>query len=157
MRSASNRFTGSPTPLAVDVPVLRMNKNLIKDLYRYIWTISARDQVLLSIMMDDSYQLFRDWYGVSLDARPSEIISQHFWFGIIRDPLAIQLRDHLPVDRLMWGSDFPHSVTSYPDTREWIERIFAGAPSALRRKILLETPCEFFDLDPTAELTPTPA
>lgn len=27
-----------------------MNKNLIKDLYRYIWSISARDQVLLSIM-----------------------------------------------------------------------------------------------------------
>jgi hypothetical protein len=39
----------------------------------------------------------------------------------------------------------------------WIERIFAGAPDSLRRRILLETPCEFFGLDPVAELTPTPA
>jgi predicted TIM-barrel fold metal-dependent hydrolase len=108
-------------------------------------------------MMDDSYQLFRSWYGVDLPARPSEIIREHFWFGIIRDPLAIQLRDHLPVDRLMWGSDFPHSVTSYPNTKDWIERIFAGAPDDLRRRILLETPCAYFGLDPTAELTPTPA
>jgi predicted TIM-barrel fold metal-dependent hydrolase len=108
-------------------------------------------------MMDDSYQLFREWYGVTLPALPSEIIREHFWFGIIRDPLAIELRDHLPVDRLMWGSDLPHSVTSYPDTRAWIERIFASAPPALRRQILVDTPCAFFGLDPSAEPTPTPS
>jgi predicted TIM-barrel fold metal-dependent hydrolase len=108
-------------------------------------------------MMDDSYELFREWYGVDLPELPSETIRRHVWFGIIRDPLAIRLRDHLPVERLMWGSDFPHSVTSYPRTREWIERIFEGAPAALRRQILVDTPCAYFGLDPGAELTPTPA
>ena len=27
-----------------------MKKSVVKDLYRYIWKVSARDQVLLSIM-----------------------------------------------------------------------------------------------------------
>jgi predicted TIM-barrel fold metal-dependent hydrolase len=78
-------------------------------------------------------------------------------FGIVRDPLALQMRDLLPVEDLMWGSDFPHSVTSYPRTREWLEIIFSDAPAELRRKILVDNPVEFFTLDATATLTETPA
>jgi predicted TIM-barrel fold metal-dependent hydrolase len=78
-------------------------------------------------------------------------------FGIVRDPLALQMRDFLPAEDLMWGSDFPHSVTSYPRTREWLEIIFGDAPAELRRKILVDNPVEFFTLDATATLTETPA
>jgi uncharacterized protein len=108
-------------------------------------------------MMDDSYELFRDWYGVHLEMKPSEYARTHMRFGIVRDPLALQLRDFLPAEDLMWGSDFPHSVTSYPRTREWLETIFGDAPAELRRKILVDNPVEFFALDATATLTDTPA
>jgi predicted TIM-barrel fold metal-dependent hydrolase len=67
------------------------------------------------------------------------------------------MRDLLPADRLMWGSDFPHSVTSFPQSREWLGTIFADVPAALRRRILVENPCRFFGLDPERDLTPTPA
>jgi predicted TIM-barrel fold metal-dependent hydrolase len=108
-------------------------------------------------MMDDSYTLFREWYGVDLPKLPSEYVREHFWFGIVRDPMALKMRDLLPVDNLMFGSDFPHSVTSYPETKRWLDIIFDGVPDGVRRKILVENPCQFFGLDPTAELTPTPA
>jgi predicted TIM-barrel fold metal-dependent hydrolase len=61
-------------------------------------------------MLDDSYQIFRDWYGAQLKMLPSEYAREHLRFGIVRDPIAIQSRNLLPVDDLMWGSDFPHSV-----------------------------------------------
>jgi predicted TIM-barrel fold metal-dependent hydrolase len=67
------------------------------------------------------------------------------------------MRDFLPAEDLMWGSDFPHSVTSYPRTREWLDIIFEGAPDELRRRVLLDNPIEFFGLDATATLTETPA
>ena len=108
-------------------------------------------------MMDDSYQLFREWYGVELDMKPSELAYRHFRFGIVRDPLALKMRDVLPAQDLMWGSDFPHSVTSYPRTREWLDIIFDGVPSELRQRILHDNPVEFFGLDPAAPLTETPA
>lgn len=108
-------------------------------------------------VMDDSYALFRDWYGASFPFKPSEYAEKHFFFGIVRDPLAIQLRDHLPVRNLMFGSDFPHSVTSYPETSMWLDRIFDGAPDELREHVLLRNPCSYFGLDPEADLTPTPA
>ena len=42
----------------------------------------------------------------------------------------------------MWGSDFPHSVDR-SRTRKWIEIIFDGVPSQLRRQILAENPAAF--------------
>jgi predicted TIM-barrel fold metal-dependent hydrolase len=75
-------------------------------------------------MMEDSYQIFKDACGVRLKRLPSEYIRDHFYFGFVRDPLAIRLRDHLPVENLMWGSDFPHSVGSFPDSRKWLDIIF---------------------------------
>jgi predicted TIM-barrel fold metal-dependent hydrolase len=107
-------------------------------------------------MMDDSYRLFREWYGVDLAMRPSEYVARHFYFGMVRDPLALRMRDLLPADRLMWGSDFPHSVTSFPRSREWLRAIFDDVPDPLRRRILVENPCRFFGLDLEREITPTP-
>ena len=106
--------------------------------------------------MDDNYRMFGDWFGKPLRMPPSEYIRQHFTFSFIRDPMALKLRDHLPVENLMWGTDHPHSVTSFPHTREFLDEAFAGVPEALKRRILLENPAEHFGLDLEAPITPTP-
>ncbi|HMD45777.1 MAG TPA: amidohydrolase family protein [Acidimicrobiales bacterium] len=111
----------------------------------------------LLYMIDDSYGIFRHWYGVDLAMAPSEYVWRHFSFGIVRDPLALKMRDLLDMDHIMFGTDFPHSVSSYPTTRRWLDEIFAGCPPEVRRQVLVENPCRFFGLDPAAELTPTPA
>src|SRR6202011_4825639 len=93
------------------------------------------------------YKMFHEAYGKNLPLLPSEYIKKHFLFSFIREPLAIQMRDFLPVENLMWGTDFPHSVGSVPHSQKWLEIIFQGAPDSLRRKILLENPSEYFGLD----------
>jgi predicted TIM-barrel fold metal-dependent hydrolase len=107
-------------------------------------------------MIDDSYSIFRHWYGADLALAPSEYAWRHFSFGIVRDPLALRMRDLLRLDHLMWGSDFPHSVSSYPESRRWLDDIFAGCTPEERRQVLVENPARFFGLDPSKELTPTP-
>lgn len=107
-------------------------------------------------MIDDSYSIFRHWYGVDLAMKPSEYAWRHFSFGIVRDPLAMRMHQLLHLDRIMWGSDFPHSVSSYPESRRWLDDIFTGTPEGTRQRVLVENPCRFFCLDPEAELTPTP-
>ena len=110
----------------------------------------------LVYMLDDSYSIFRHWYGVDLERRPSEYIWRHFFFGIVRDPLALRMRDLLDVDHLMWGSDFPHSVSSFPESARWLDEIFDGCSEEVRHQVLVDTPCNFFGLDRDATLTPTP-
>ncbi len=127
------------------------------DLRIYFAETNASWMPGLLYMLDDSYSIFKHWYGVELAMRPSEYVWRHFSFGIVRDPLALRMRDLLDIDHIMWGSDFPHSVSSFPESARWLDEIFEGCPAAIRRKVLVDTPCAFFGLDPAAELTPTPA
>jgi predicted TIM-barrel fold metal-dependent hydrolase len=68
----------------------------------------------------------------------------------------MQLRHYIGVDLLMWGTDFPHSVGTFPDTQYILEELFEGVPEDERRKVLVDNVCDFFGLDPNKELTPTP-
>jgi predicted TIM-barrel fold metal-dependent hydrolase len=108
--------------------------------------------------LDDNYDLFHDWFGVHLDRRPSEIVLQHCHFGIIRDPVALQMGPSLiPFDNIMWGTDFPHSVGSFPDSRQWLDDAFSVVDEKLKRQVLLENPARYFGLDLDADITETPA
>lgn len=108
-------------------------------------------------VLDDNYTIFRDAFGLTLKRKPSEYVTDHCWFGIVRDPLAIALHEHLPIDRIMFGSDFPHSVGSYPDSKRFLEKAFAKVDPRIRRKVLLDVPAEFFGLDLSRDITPTPS
>ena len=39
------------------------------------------------------------------------------------------------VDQLMWGSDYPHTETTFPRSRQILERILERVPEEERRKI----------------------
>ena len=45
----------------------------------------------------------------------------------------VEMRHAIGVDSIMWGSDFPHAVTSFPKSRHWLEIIFQDVPASLRR------------------------
>jgi predicted TIM-barrel fold metal-dependent hydrolase len=107
-------------------------------------------------VLDDNYALFRDWYGAKLRMKPSEYVARHFYFGIVRDPVFVRVLDQIPVDNIMFGSDFPHSVGSYPSSRKFLDEAFAGVDPKVRRKVLLDTPAGFYGLDLKADITPTP-
>ncbi|HEX7096535.1 MAG TPA: amidohydrolase family protein [Acidimicrobiales bacterium] len=107
--------------------------------------------------MDDNHEIFSSAFGGrKMELTPSEYIRRHCYFSIIRDPVAIQLADFIPVENIMWGSDFPHSVGSFPHSQKFLDEAFAGKDD-LRRKITLENPARFFGLDLNAEITETPA
>lgn len=108
-------------------------------------------------ILDDNYAIFREVFGAKLAMKPSEYVLQHCSFGIIRDPLAIRMRELIPLSNLMWASDFPHSVGSYPNSRKFLEDAFAGVDEKTRRMVLLDNPARFFGLDLAAPITETPA
>ena len=52
------------------------------------------------------------------------------------DVPGIRCRDLIGVDRLMWGSDYPHFDSTFPKSREAIERNFEGVPEDEMARIL---------------------
>jgi uncharacterized protein len=103
-------------------------------------------------MMDDSYRLFQDYFGQSLKMLPSEYVWSHFHFGIVRDPLVVPMLDLLDPSRLIWGSDFPHSVGSWPNSRAFVDQTFEGVDPVIRDRIVRDNAVEFFGLGPSANV-----
>ena len=52
------------------------------------------------------------------------------------DAIGIRLRDVIGVDNMMWGSDYPHSELTFPQSRKILAEILAGVPDDEQAKIV---------------------
>jgi predicted TIM-barrel fold metal-dependent hydrolase len=107
--------------------------------------------------LDRNYHEFNDWFDLKLKKEPSQYVLDHTLFGMIGDSLVMQMGHLFPLEKLVWGNDFPHSVGTYPKSKEYIAKNFGGIDKELRRKILVGNICEHLGLDPNAKITETPA
>jgi predicted TIM-barrel fold metal-dependent hydrolase len=57
------------------------------------------------------------------------------FLGFQEDGLGIRDRDLIGVDNLLWGSDYPHAESTWPRSRQVLERILEGVPEAEQGKI----------------------
>ena len=51
------------------------------------------------------------------------------------DGRGIKDRDAIGVDNLMWGSDYPHTESTFPKSRQILDEILAGIPDDEKAKI----------------------
>jgi predicted TIM-barrel fold metal-dependent hydrolase len=103
--------------------------------------------------IDDHYERYKylanGLYGLDhLERMPSEYIKEHCLWGFLSDPIGVQERDSsVGSDRLMWGSDFAHAASDWPNSRRVIEQNFAGVPDSDRHLITMGNAVRFFHLD----------
>ncbi len=68
---------------------------------------------------------------------PSHYFHRNINVTFIEEPDSLDLaRQRVGVENILWSTDFPHPVTSWPDSRELVERSFAGMPAGERELIL---------------------
>lgn len=99
-----------------------------------------------------------------LARRPSEYFAANCYVGAsFPGPADAEVTRRIGIDRVMWGSDYPHREGTYPYTRESLRRTFAGWEPADLRSVLGGTAAQVygFDLDAlspvAAEFGPTVA
>jgi predicted TIM-barrel fold metal-dependent hydrolase len=111
--------------------------------------------------MDRDYLEYNSWFQLELPRMPSEYMKTHALYGMVREPLAVrigrELPDALPLELFWWGSDFPHSVGTFPASRNYIDETFGALDDELRRRILLGNAADHLGLDLDADITETPA
>jgi predicted TIM-barrel fold metal-dependent hydrolase len=82
------------------------------------------------------------------DHRPSEYWKTNCWVGASfmwrEDCLD---RHAIGVDRIMWGSDFPHDEGTYPHSREAIAHTFEGVPEAEVAQMVGGTAATLYNFD----------
>jgi hypothetical protein len=56
-------------------------------------------------------------------------------------------RETVGIDKVMWGSDYPHDEGTWPFSRQAIRQVFADWDEADMRKILAENVAKLYDFD----------
>ncbi len=67
--------------------------------------------------------------------RPSDFFHRNVFLSFQEDAIGIRLRDAIGVDNMMWGSDYPHSESTFPQSRKILAEILAGVPEEEQDKI----------------------
>jgi predicted TIM-barrel fold metal-dependent hydrolase len=68
--------------------------------------------------------------------RPTDFFHRNVVLSFQEDAIGIRLRDVIGVDNMMWGSDYPHSESTFPQSRKILGDILAGVPDEERAKIV---------------------
>ncbi|HEY1740483.1 MAG TPA: amidohydrolase family protein, partial [Acidimicrobiia bacterium] len=86
--------------------------------------------------------------AAKMSLTPTEYFARNCWVGasFIR-PVEAALRHEIGIDRIMWGSDFPHSEGSYPYTTEALRASLADATEDEMRLMLGRTAADVYGFD----------
>jgi predicted TIM-barrel fold metal-dependent hydrolase len=85
--------------------------------------------------------------SAGLKLAPAEYIRRNVFFSFQDDRLGCQTAHVFGEDNFMWGSDYPHAVTTWPDSKAIVERQFAGVSQTIAQKIAAENAAKLYKLD----------
>lgn len=99
--------------------------------------------------LDQMSERHHGWLGRGQQNRlaPSQYLRANCWYTFQKDPVAVETRQRVGLDRLMWASDYPHSDSTWPHSREVIERDFAGVDAAELAAIVHDNAAALYGLD----------
>lgn len=88
--------------------------------------------------MDTTYRdrHFQATYRFKGDTLPSDFMRSNVYHSFQEDGLGIRLRDIIGVDKIMWGSDYPHTESTFPRSQEILAEILEGVPEKEKAMIV---------------------
>jgi predicted TIM-barrel fold metal-dependent hydrolase len=102
--------------------------------------------------MDQTYKVNCSWAERLLGLKrltrlPSEYLRDHAHWGFFDDPIGVELRHLIGVERIMWSTDFPHIVTRWPESLKLIEEQLGKVAEDEKHKMLAGNAVRYFHLD----------
>jgi predicted TIM-barrel fold metal-dependent hydrolase len=77
---------------------------------------------------------------------PADMFHRQCYITASFESVGMKVRDFIGVDNILWQSEFPMAVSTYPNSKETIERNFAGVPAEEREKILWRTAAKLYNI-----------
>ena len=78
--------------------------------------------------MDHLFERHKFWTQSSLNEPPSFYFHRQVLATFLHDPIGVQDRRVIGVNNIMWSSDYPHSETTWPNSKKMIAGHFEGVP-----------------------------
>lgn len=79
---------------------------------------------------------------------PSEYFHRQIWLSFVDDPLGVKMVGNvLDADKVMFGSDYPHPASTWPDSQQVIAAAGQNLPSSIREKIFRDNARTLFGIE----------
>jgi predicted TIM-barrel fold metal-dependent hydrolase len=98
-------------------------------------------------LMDHWWEDHRHWLEPKLDEPPSFYHKRQFYNSFEDDRAGLLTRGLLNVEHLMWGSDYPHTEGTFPNSVDRVSKDFDGIPAGTARKILAGNAAKLYGID----------
>ena len=105
---------------------------------------------LLMVNMDYTYtqrNQLPHWHRYKEDMLPSDYFRRNVFLGFQEDALGIQLREHIGINTLQWGSDYPHIESTFPRSQEILDDILADCSEDEKAQIAGGNAAEVYHID----------
>ena len=96
--------------------------------------------------LEDAFEQFRYLLGYDLPESPIDYFHRNVWFTFQDDPIGVQHLDKIGTHQVMWGSDYPHGDSTWPESRETVARNFAGMPTETVNRVTFDNVTELYGL-----------
>lgn len=96
--------------------------------------------------IDHVFHKHRYWTNSQLTELPSDYFHRQVLATFVDDPVGVRERDVIGVSNIMWSSDYPHSETTWPDSRKLIDEHMVGVPEEDRRRIVHDNAAELYGI-----------
>jgi predicted TIM-barrel fold metal-dependent hydrolase len=97
--------------------------------------------------MDHGFEKYGFMLPEKLSTRPSELVRRQVLATFQDDPIGTATWELFGEDNYMWASDFPHSDSTFPESRAWIDRNFEGVPDPVRSKMVCSNAVELYGMN----------
>jgi predicted TIM-barrel fold metal-dependent hydrolase len=97
--------------------------------------------------MDHAYDKFNAMEKNPLPMKPSEYVRRQIWGTFQDDAVGPATYQIFGENNYMWASDFPHTDSTWPDSRQWITKNFTGVPENVTHKIVFDNAVKLYRMD----------
>jgi predicted TIM-barrel fold metal-dependent hydrolase len=98
--------------------------------------------------MNYTFGRHRMWMKSGIKEKPGDIFRRHFHATFQQDDETGLLARHIPgVESLMWASDYPHTDSTWPNSRKVVDSLFAAIPDEERTMITSANAARLYHLD----------
>ena len=105
---------------------------------RLQWFSAENDAGWVPYLLERADRLYaRAKENLPMSRPPSELFHDHLYVTFTDERVAVENIASIGETNLLWGSDYPHNVTTWPNSRRLVEGMFdaAGVPAATRRAV----------------------
>lgn len=81
---------------------------------------------------------------INPDIAPSELFQRHIWGCFIDDPVGIQMRYEIGVEKILFEADYPHDDSHWPNTRADLAQQLKDVPDHEIKMIVEDNARELF-------------